>query len=180
MLLDEVEKFMVACDQTVFEDNPSQADLYKKLIEEEYQELISSGHKTEDELDACCDLVWVAYGYILSLGASKEDIISMIEDSCYDDTDVIEFDFIHNSLFNLYTCSFFGSRQIYRCVDLIWYIVKFAYQQDYNFEGAFKEVSRSNMSKIDLVTGKVIKREDGKVLKPESYSHPDLKSFLTR
>lgn len=45
-------------------------------------------------------------------------------------------------------------------------------------EGAWREVIRSNMSKVDPVTGKVIKREDGKVLKPASYSPPDLKPFV--
>ena len=34
-------------------------------------------------------------------------------------------------------------------------------------EGAWKEVIKSNMTKIDQETGKVRKREDGKVLKPE-------------
>jgi predicted HAD superfamily Cof-like phosphohydrolase len=41
-------------------------------------------------------------------------------------------------------------------------------------EGAWQEVIRSNMSKIDPQTGKVIKRDDGKVLKPSSYSPPNL------
>ena len=45
-------------------------------------------------------------------------------------------------------------------------------------EGAWREVIRSNMSKVDPVTGKVIKREDGKVLKPVSYSPPDLKPYV--
>ena len=42
---------------------------------------------------------------------------------------------------------------------------------------AFKEVHRSNMSKLDA-DGKPIFREDGKVLKSELYSKPDLKQFL--
>jgi len=45
-------------------------------------------------------------------------------------------------------------------------------------EGAWNEVIRSNMSKVDSVTGKVIKREDGKVLKPKSYSPPDLEPYV--
>jgi predicted HAD superfamily Cof-like phosphohydrolase len=47
-------------------------------------------------------------------------------------------------------------------------------------EGAWNEVIRSNMSKIDPDTGKVLKREDGKVLKPISWSPPNLKPFLVR
>lgn len=45
-------------------------------------------------------------------------------------------------------------------------------------EGAWNEVIRSNMSKVDPETGKVIKRDDGKVLKPESFSPPDLAKFI--
>lgn len=47
-------------------------------------------------------------------------------------------------------------------------------------EGAWNEVMRSNMSKVDPTTGKVIKREDGKILKPDTYSAPELKPFLIR
>lgn len=45
-------------------------------------------------------------------------------------------------------------------------------------EGAWAEVVRSNMSKVDAATGKVLKREDGKILKPDTYSPPDLAKFL--
>jgi predicted HAD superfamily Cof-like phosphohydrolase len=47
-------------------------------------------------------------------------------------------------------------------------------------EGAWKEVMRSNLSKIDKETGKVRKREDGKVLKPINYSPPKLEPFLKK
>ena len=47
-------------------------------------------------------------------------------------------------------------------------------------EGAWKEVMRSNFSKIDKETGMVRKREDGKVLKPITYSPPDLAPFVTK
>ena len=44
------------------------------------------------------------------------------------------------------------------------------------YDDAFNEVHRSNMSK--LVDGKVIRREDGKVLKPEGWQPPQLAQFL--
>jgi predicted HAD superfamily Cof-like phosphohydrolase len=47
-------------------------------------------------------------------------------------------------------------------------------------EGAWKEVMRTNFAKIDHNTGKVRKREDGKVLKPIGWTPPDLKSFLSK
>ena len=45
-------------------------------------------------------------------------------------------------------------------------------------EGAWKEVMDTNFAKIDPTTGKVIKREDGKVLKPEGWQAPQLTPFL--
>jgi hypothetical protein len=37
---------------------------------------------------------------------------------------------------------------------------------------------RSNLSKIDRGTGKVRKREDGKVLKPVNFVSPQLEQFV--
>jgi predicted HAD superfamily Cof-like phosphohydrolase len=49
-----------------------------------------------------------------------------------------------------------------------------------NGEGAWNEVMRTNFAKIDAETGKVRKREDGKVLKPEGWQPPNLKGFVTK
>ena len=45
-------------------------------------------------------------------------------------------------------------------------------------EGAWQEVMRTNFAKIDPETGKVRKREDGKVLKPEGWKAPELAQFI--
>jgi predicted HAD superfamily Cof-like phosphohydrolase len=45
-------------------------------------------------------------------------------------------------------------------------------------EGGWNEVMRTNFAKIDPETGKVRKREDGKVLKPQGWTAPELKPFL--
>ena len=45
-------------------------------------------------------------------------------------------------------------------------------------EGAWKEVMATNFAKIDNDTGKVRKREDGKVLKPEGWKAPELAQFI--
>jgi predicted HAD superfamily Cof-like phosphohydrolase len=47
-------------------------------------------------------------------------------------------------------------------------------------EGAWKEVMRTNFEKIDKETGKVRKREDGKVLKPLGWQAPELSQFLKK
>ena len=45
-------------------------------------------------------------------------------------------------------------------------------------EGAWKEVMSTNFAKIDKQTGRVRKREDGKVLKPAGWTPPDLEQFV--
>ncbi len=47
-------------------------------------------------------------------------------------------------------------------------------------EGAWKEVMRTNFAKVDKETGKVRKREDGKVLKPSGWQPPNLEPFLSK
>ena len=47
-------------------------------------------------------------------------------------------------------------------------------------EGGWKEVMRTNFAKIDKDTGKVRKREDGKVLKPVGWKAPELEQFLKK
>lgn len=45
-------------------------------------------------------------------------------------------------------------------------------------ESAWNEVMRTNFAKIDQTTGRVRKREDGKVLKPEGWQPPNLSPFV--
>lgn len=47
-------------------------------------------------------------------------------------------------------------------------------------EGAWKEVMSTNFAKIDKETGKVRKREDGKVMKPINWSPPNLVPFIKK
>jgi|TARA_R110000782_G_scaffold11744_4_gene35515 predicted HAD superfamily Cof-like phosphohydrolase len=47
-------------------------------------------------------------------------------------------------------------------------------------DGAWKEVMSTNFAKVDHDTGKVRKREDGKVLKPIGWAAPQLAQFLTK
>lgn len=108
------KKFMTACGQTVGEVNFSQYQLYKNLIEEEFNELKSANSALE-ELDALIDILVVTIGAIHSAG--------------------------------------------------------------FDGEGAWKEVMRSNFSKVGE-DGLIRKREDGKILKPLSYSPPNLHPYL--
>jgi len=111
-------KFMTACDQTVGELNEKQFNLYKNLIEEEFNELTTAemSDNKKEQLDALIDILVVTIGAIHSMGADGE--------------------------------------------------------------GAWREVMNTNFAKIDKDTGKVRKREDGKVLKPLGWVPPELGQFL--
>jgi predicted HAD superfamily Cof-like phosphohydrolase len=54
----------------------------------------------------------------------------------------------------------------------------FAWECGIDLDACFKEVHRSNMSKLDE-NGQPIYREDGKVLKSKNFSPPDLAKILT-
>ena len=116
----DVQMFMLASGQTININNEEQAQLYHRLINEEYNEfIVARNQKDEVEtLDACFDMMWVIIGYMLSKG--------------------------------------------------------------YDVEGAWDEGAKSNLAKIDTLTGKVTKREDGKVLKPEGWKKPDFSKYTLK
>lgn len=118
----EVSVFMEAAGQTIPPSNAersSQSDLYMRLIQEEYTELMDAEAVSDDVeiCDACFDLIWVIVGYMHSRGWPCEQIWN---------------------------------------------------------EGAL-----SNLEKIDKKTKKVIKREDGKVMKPDDWQPPNFSKFVS-
>ena len=68
--------------------------------------------------------------------------------------------------------------QLDACMDMIWVILGYCKMKGYDVDGAWNEVARSNLAKINPETGKVIKRADGKVLKPEGWTPPALAEFV--
>jgi len=63
-------------------------------------------------------------------------------------------------------------------IDLMVVLIGYGLSQGWDMEGAWLEVWRSNMSKIDPVTGKAARRDDGKILKHEGYTTPDMSKYL--
>jgi predicted HAD superfamily Cof-like phosphohydrolase len=62
--------------------------------------------------------------------------------------------------------------------DIIYIACGTAVSYGIPLDDVFAEVHRSNMAK--LVDGKVIRREDGKVQKPEGWTAPDIKGVLEK
>ena len=68
--------------------------------------------------------------------------------------------------------------QIDACFDMMWVIIGYMKSRGWDCEGIWDEGAKSNLSKIDPDTGKVIRREDGKILKPEGWKPPDFTRFV--
>lgn len=63
-------------------------------------------------------------------------------------------------------------------IDILVVTVGTIHSMGADAEGAWKEVMATNFAKIDKDTGKVRKREDGKVLKPLGWVSPELGQFI--
>lgn len=61
--------------------------------------------------------------------------------------------------------------------DLLYVVYGAGHAFGIDLDACFAEVHRSNMSKLDA-QGQVVRRDDGKVLKSDLYSPPDLKPIL--
>jgi predicted HAD superfamily Cof-like phosphohydrolase len=68
--------------------------------------------------------------------------------------------------------------QIDACFDMMWVIVGYMKSRGWDCENIWDEGAKSNLSKIDPVTGLVKRREDGKILKPEGWKPPDFTKFV--
>lgn len=69
------------------------------------------------------------------------------------------------------------TEQIDACFDMIWVIVGYMLARGWDTEKIWDEGAQSNLSKIDRKTGKIIRREDGKILKPAGWKPPDFTKF---
>ncbi len=68
--------------------------------------------------------------------------------------------------------------QLDALIDILVVTIGAIHSMGADAEGAWNEVLQSNLAKIDTHTGKVIKRADGKVLKPQGWTPPKLSPFL--
>jgi predicted HAD superfamily Cof-like phosphohydrolase len=70
--------------------------------------------------------------------------------------------------------------QLDALIDILVVTIGAIHSAGFDAEGAWKEVMQTNFNKIDKETGKVRKREDGKVLKPVGWTPPDLKPYVNK
>ena len=70
--------------------------------------------------------------------------------------------------------------QLDALIDILVVTIGAIHSMGADADGAWKEVMQTNFAKIDKETGKVRKREDGKVLKPLNWQPPQLSEYLTK
>ena len=70
--------------------------------------------------------------------------------------------------------------QLDALIDILVVTIGAIHSGGFDAEGAWKEVMKTNFAKIDKETGKVRKRDDGKVLKPLGWVPPDLTPFVKK
>jgi predicted HAD superfamily Cof-like phosphohydrolase len=70
--------------------------------------------------------------------------------------------------------------QLDALLDFIVVTIGAIHSGGFDGEGGWREVIGTNLAKIDKETGKVRKREDGKVLKPIGWVPPELAPFVSK
>ena len=70
--------------------------------------------------------------------------------------------------------------QLDALIDIIVVAVGAIHSAGFDADGAWKEVMKTNFAKIDKDTGKVRKRDDGKILKPLGWQAPQLAQFISK
>jgi NTP pyrophosphatase (non-canonical NTP hydrolase) len=68
--------------------------------------------------------------------------------------------------------------QLDALIDILVVTIGAIHSMGADAKGAWQEVMRTNLAKIDPETGLVRRRADGKILKPEGWQPPDLKPYL--
>lgn len=171
-------EFLVACEQ----NSPAFTGLYHKLVQEEWNQETRSAAESGDKVgvfDGLLDTVYVLAGMANTLlvdNPHADD--SFVPREMPDRPEVCWATAIHEVAV---ACSFnpttdLGNvHQIIRAAEIVWSLgVKLGYPMDLGWI----EVHASNMAKVDKATGKVIRRDDGKILKPEGWVGPDLAAIL--
>jgi len=112
--------------------------------------------KDIDKFHTACDQVMSKENYDMYLGLIKEEFEELQE--AVEANDRVE--------------------QLDALIDILVVTLGAVRAGGFDGESAWEEVMRTNFAKIDPETGKVRKREDGKVLKPEGWQPPNLKQFI--
>lgn len=72
------------------------------------------------------------------------------------------------------------AEQVDALVDCYYYSLNATSKMNINMSSVFDIVHQANMDKRDKQSGKFLKREDGKIIKPEGWKAPDIEKEIKR
>lgn len=188
-----VKEFMASFDQPCYghvDEAPIELhQLRANLISEELKEYYSAYERGTEELDALCDLHYVVVGTLLAYSMAVKPYKSgqLVLPTWAKRT--INARPVLNDLGSCFPCQNLlaaeGNLLIARIEDV-------AYMAGYDILGAFKAVHANNMAKLwptvpddptltatKKPSGWLVKRADGKVVKPPGHTKVDLTPFVS-
>lgn len=169
-------KFLVACEQ----DNRRFSELYWNLVHEEWCDETEAARKDNNKaavFDGLLDTVYVLAG-LLNTHVSEQQLPLTFTPDWLDGSEMQNWSAaicaVHEVLSRNHdepAQALFASRAI----RTVWALGE---SLGLPMEKGWDEVHRSNMAKVDAVTGRVHRRDDGKILKPANWVGPNLKAIL--
>lgn len=176
--------------------------LRKKLFLEEYEELMTAfrSQTLVDVADAIVDSLYISYGTLCYLGLPHQTSVceydKVLDESNINISNIYSLNRLRENIINIFDLIIdnkfdpiytFESRSTLEMNPIyhLWLsLCKFnvllfekANKLGLNLDDLFTEVHLSNMSKLTK-DGQILRNEDGKVLKPDTYVKPDLTKFL--
>lgn len=168
-------EFLVACEQ----NSPAYTGLYRELVNEEWNNETRAACSAGDVVavfDGLLDTVYVLAG-LANTCVTADDDTSFHLRELPEEMPVCWGTAIYEVQMAVAPTSDGSIRvaQAIRAAEIVWSLgVKLGFPM----EAGWLEVHASNMAKVDKETGKVIRRDDGKILKPEGWVGPDLEAVL--
>lgn len=171
-------QFLIACEQ----NSPDFSGLYNALIQEEWNAETLPAVQNNDRIamfDGLLDTVYVLAGRANTLYDPKRDDVEVFRPTSQL-AEVTE-----TAAWAMTMCEVETAKAemepwkvVFRCVRAAEYVWALGVRMGLPMEAGWHEVHASNMAKVDKETGKVIRREDGKILKPKGWVGPNLAAIL--
>lgn len=155
---------------------------FEKLIREEFNEWFTEVEErpgTEFELKELCDLLYVVYAFADRAEWEIEKNVKevgLIVDKVKEYTEKYPQVNLAATVVTTAYAEFIINKEYIWAYRLVQGIFSYAKIKDLPLDKAFMRVHKSNMTKLE--EGKVVRREDGKVLKGKNYKPPVLKDLL--
>lgn len=186
----DVAAFHKACDVPFGSGHvdPEFVELRRSLVNEEHDELIEAYESRNATVfvDSIADLNYVLVGTALVFGIlneeNKQDINNSYSIPWKNRITVSTKPIVTSAILDLHTFkAAFNAALDKRANIWLAHVIQnymtvlsiLSYHTNAPYNDVWNLVQKANMAKVDSVTGKVKRREDGKILKPDGWAAPD-------